>query len=97
MTDEAGSPVAGAFVALNHGFVQGRESSAGTLVVDVRGAGGSIAPLLAGATSGNYAGQITRPGPSTVSIPVSGGTYRIFIGVPEGTPAQRVDVTTSVR
>lgn len=72
------------------------ESSAGTLIVDVRAVGGSIAPLVFWATTGNYAGLITRPGPSTVSIPVRGGTYRILVGIPEGTPTQPFDVVTSL-
>ena len=73
------------------------ESSAGTLIVDVRAASDAAVPLLFWATSGNYAGRITRPSPSTVSIPVSGGTYRIFVGLPEGTPTERFDVVTSLR
>jgi hypothetical protein len=73
------------------------ESAAGTLIVDARTAGGAPAPLLFWATSGNYAGLITRPGPSTVSIPVRGGTYRLFVGVPEGSPTERFDVVTSLR
>ena len=73
------------------------ESSAGTLIVDVRTAAGAPAPLLFWATSGNYAGLITRPGPSTVSIPVRGGTYRLFVGIPDGTPTERFDVVTSLR
>jgi len=73
------------------------ESAAGTLIVDARTAGGAPAPLLFWATSGNYAGLITRPGPSTVSIPVRGGTYRLFVGVPEGSPPERFDVVTSLR
>ena len=73
------------------------ESAAGTLVVDVRGEGSSVVPFVFAATSGNYAGGWTRPGPSTVSIPATGGTYRIFVGIPEGTPTQRFDVVTSLR
>lgn len=73
------------------------ESAAGTLIVDVRTAGGAPAPLLFWATSGNYAGLITRPGPSTVSIPVRGGTYRLFVGIPDGTPTERFDVVTSLQ
>ncbi len=72
-------------------------SAAGTLVVEVRGTGGAAAPLIFWATSGNYAGRITRPDPSTVSIPVGGGTYRLFVGIPAGAPTQSFDVTTSLR
>lgn len=73
------------------------ESAAGTLVVDVGPTGGAAPPLLFWATSGNYAGLITRTGPSTVSIPVRGGTYLLFVGIPEGAPTQRFDVTTSLQ
>ncbi len=77
--------------------VQIEVSQAGTLVVDVRAAGGSVVPYVFWATTGNYTGTIARPGPSTVSIPVGGGTYRIFVGIPDGTATQRFDVETSLR
>jgi formylmethanofuran dehydrogenase subunit D len=73
------------------------ESAAGRLVVDVRTSDGSITPRIFWATSGNYAGRITRPGPSIVSIPVGGGSYRIFIGTPEGSPTALFEVVTSLQ
>jgi hypothetical protein len=74
------------------------EATAGTLVVEARAAeAGGVMPLVFWATSGNYAGLITRPGPGTVSIPVRGGTYQIFVGIPDGIPSQRFDVLTSLR
>lgn len=73
------------------------EASQGTLVVDVRDAAGSVVPLVFWATTGNYAGIPVRSGPSTVSIPVRGGTYKIFVGIPDGTATARFDVVTSLR
>ena len=74
------------------------DATAGTLVVEARAAEGAGAvPTVFWATTGAYAGPITRPGPGTVSIPVRGGTYQIFVGIPEGTASQRVEVLTSLR
>jgi hypothetical protein len=74
------------------------EATAGTLVVEARAAeGGGVVPMVFWATTGNYAGLITRPGPGTVSIPVQGGTYQIFVGIPDGTASQRFDVSTLLR
>ncbi|HEX7780464.1 MAG TPA: hypothetical protein VF424_14550, partial [Vicinamibacterales bacterium] len=74
------------------------EATAGTLVIEARAAEtGGVVPYVFWATTGNYAGFPTRPGPGTVSIPVRGGTYRIFVGIPEGTASQRFDVLTSLR
>jgi len=73
-------------------------AAAGTLVVEARAAdAGGVAPSIFWATSGNYAGLPTRQGPGVVSIPASGGTYFVFVGLPDGTPSQRVDVLTSLR
>jgi hypothetical protein len=73
------------------------ESGPGTLSVEARAASGDVVPSMYWYTSGNYAGLITRPGPGIVSIPVRGGTYRILVGLPEGSAAQQFNVTTSLR
>jgi hypothetical protein len=74
------------------------EATAGTLVVEARAVeAGGVVPLVFWATTGNYAGSITRPGPGTVSIPARGGTYQIFVGIPDGTASQRFDVLTLLR
>lgn len=73
------------------------DATAGTLVVEARAAAGGVVPLVFWATTGNYAGVITRPGPGTVSIPVQGGTYQIFVGIPDGAASQRFDVLTLLR
>lgn len=72
-------------------------SHPGTLVVDVRAAAdGSVVPLIFWATTGNYAGIPARIGPSTVSIPVRGGAYQIFVGIPDGTATKRFDVVSAL-
>ena len=73
------------------------ESGAGVLHVEARPAAGGPAPSIFWYTSGNYAGLITRPAPGTVAIPVRGGTYRVLVAVPEGTPSQQFNVTTTLR
>jgi hypothetical protein len=74
------------------------EATAGTLVVEARAAeAGGVVPLVFWATTGNYGGLITRPVPGTVSIPVRGGTYQIFVGIPDGMASQRFEVMTSLR
>jgi hypothetical protein len=74
------------------------EAKAGTLVVEARaGETDDVVPLVFWATTGNYAGSPTRPGPGTVSIPAGGGTYQIFVGILDGTASQRFDVLTSLR
>jgi hypothetical protein len=74
------------------------DAVAGTLVVEARAAeGGSVLPIVFEATTGSYAGDTTHPAPGTVSIPVLGGTYRIFVGIPDGTAPLRVDVLTLLR
>jgi len=73
------------------------ESGAGMLHVEVLPAAGGQAPSIFWYTSGNYAGFITRPAPGTVDIPVRGGTYRVLVAVPDGTPSQRFNVTTTLR
>jgi len=73
------------------------ESAAGTLVVDVRAADGSGPAQLFSETSGSYTGVVTRPSPTVLSIPAGGGTYRIFVGIPEGAPTTLFEVATSLR
>lgn len=73
------------------------ESGPGTLIVEARAVSGPTVPFMLWYTTGNYGGFITRPGPGLVSIPVRGGTYRIMVGLPDGSPAQQIDVTTSLR
>jgi hypothetical protein len=73
------------------------ESGAGMLNVEARPAAGGPAPSMFWYTSGNYAGFITRPAPGTVAIPVRGGTYRVLVAVPEGSPSQQFNVTTTLR
>jgi hypothetical protein len=70
----------------------------GTLVVEARAAeaGGSV-PVLFWATTGNYAGIPNRPGPGAVSIPVGGGIYQLFVGIPTGSSSERFDVSASLR
>jgi len=78
-------------------IIRVESSAAGTLTVDVTPRGGSGPPLLFWATSGNYVGAPSRPSETSLSIPMGGGFYWIFVGVPEGTPAREFDVVTSVR
>jgi len=73
------------------------ESGPGVLRVEARAVSGKQVPLIYWYTSGNYAGLIDRQGPDIVSIPVRRGTYRILVGLPEGAPAQRFNVVTSLR
>jgi hypothetical protein len=73
------------------------ESGAGTLNVEARPTAGGPVPSIFWYTSGNYAGLITRPAPGAVAIPVRGGTYRVLVAVPEGTPSQQFNVTTALR
>jgi hypothetical protein len=74
------------------------EAPAGTLVVEARAPEtGGVVPFVVWATTGNYKGVPTRPEPGTVSIPVGGGSYRIFVGIPDGMASQRFDVLTSLR
>jgi hypothetical protein len=73
------------------------ESGAGILHVEARPAAGGLAPSIFWYTSGNYAGFITRPSPGAVAIPVRGGTYRVLVAVPEGSPSQQFNVTTTLR
>ena len=73
------------------------ESGPGTLNVEARAVSGSVVAEMSWYTTGNYAGFITRPGPGLLSIPVRGGTYRIFVGLPDGAPPQQFTVTTSLR
>jgi hypothetical protein len=73
------------------------ESGAGTLVIEARAISGDTVPLMYWYTSGNYAGLNTRPGPGIVSIPARGGTYRLFVGLPDGAAPQQFTVTTSLR
>ena len=73
------------------------ESGAGMLNVEAHPAAGSPAPSIFWYTSGNYAGFITRPSPGAVAIPVRGGTYRVLVAVPEGSPSQQFNVTTTLR
>jgi hypothetical protein len=76
-------------------IIQVEARQAGTLVVDLRAAG-AVVPVVMWATSGHYGGLIVKSGPSTASIPVLGGTYRIFVGMADGHPTERVDVVTSL-
>jgi len=71
------------------------EATAGTLVVEARAEAGGVVPLVFSATTGNYAGQ--TPGPGTVSLQARGGTYQIFVGIPDGMASQRFEVLTSLR
>lgn len=73
------------------------ETGPGTLNVEARAVSGSVVPSMYWYTTGNYAGFIERPGPGVLSIPVRAGTYRILIGLPEGSAAQQFNVTTSLR
>jgi hypothetical protein len=73
------------------------ESGAGVLNVVARPAADGPAPSIFWYTTGNYAGFITRPSPGAVDIPVRGGTYRVLVAVPEGSPSQRFNVTTTIR
>jgi hypothetical protein len=78
--------------------VQIEASHTGTLVVEVGAATvGSVVPQVFWATTGNYGGIPVRLSSSTVSIPVRGGTYRIFVGIPDDTATERFDVVTSLR
>jgi hypothetical protein len=73
------------------------ESGAGTLNVEARPTAGGPVPSIFWYTTGNYAGLITRPAPGAVAIPVRGGTYRVLVAVPEGSPSQQFNVTTTLR
>jgi len=72
--------------------------STGTLVVDARdGAGGGPLPLIFFATSGNYT-TLQTAGTGVASVGVRAGErYYVFVGAPVGVPAQRYEVSTSVR
>jgi hypothetical protein len=72
--------------------------STGTLVVDARdGTGGGPLPFIFFATSGNYT-TLQTPGTGVASVGVRAGErYYVFVGAPVGVPAQRYEVTTSVR
>lgn len=70
--------------------------AAGVLVVEARGQGG-VEPRMFWATTGNYRDIVTRIGPGAVSVPVTAGSFQMLVGIPVGMPAQRVDVTTSLR
>lgn len=69
----------------------------GTLLVTARNAGMGQVPGMFAHTSGNYGSGSWRIEPGILSIPVLGGTYFIFIGMPDGTGPQRVEVTTSLQ
>jgi hypothetical protein len=69
---------------------------AGTLDVDLRGAGAAV-PVVMWATSGGYTAPVVRLGPSTASFSVQPGKIRIFVGIPEASPTERIDVMTSLR
>jgi hypothetical protein len=71
---------------------------AGTLTVDARASqSAGVIPFVFFATTGRYAGRQT-PGPGTASVGVQAGErYRIYVGIPRGTAAQRYDVSTTLR
>ena len=69
---------------------------AGTLDVDLR-ADGAVVPVVMWATSGDYIAPVVRLGPSTASFSVRPGKIRIFVGIPEASPTERIDVVTSWR
>lgn len=77
--------------------VQITTDTAGTLLVEARAADGGSAPTMFWATTGEYAGVPQQTGPGVVSIPVRGGTYRVFVGTPAGLASRRFDVVTSLR
>jgi hypothetical protein len=60
------------------------------------GATGDV-PRYFAATTGNYGsgGCVSEPG--AVNYPVRGGTYLIYIAMPFGAPAQRVEVSTALQ
>jgi len=75
-----------------------RVSSAGTLTVEARvlEAGGPV-PLLFSATSGQYRRQTLGPGTVSLLGVEAGQTYRLYVGVPEGSAPRRYTVSTSVQ
>jgi hypothetical protein len=73
------------------------EAGAGTLTVEARSSDGTVVPTMYWYTTGNYSGLITRPAPGAVSIPARGGTYRVMVGLPDGSPSEQFIVTTSLR
>ena len=73
------------------------ESGPGMLTVEARPAAGDAGPSMFWYTTGNYGGFITRPAPGSVAIPVRGGTYRVLVGIAEGTPSQQFHVTTRLQ
>ena len=79
-------------------LVEVTANMAGTLFIDIRPeAAGATSPTVFWLTTGNYAGLITRPTPSTASIPIRGGVYTILAGIPVGSPSQRLTVFTSMK
>ena len=73
------------------------EAAPGILNVDARPVAEGPSPLVFWYTTGNYGGLITRPAPGSVAIPVRGGTYRVLVGIPEGSPPQQFRVTTRLQ
>jgi hypothetical protein len=68
----------------------------GTLVVTA-GTDAGVVPRLFFATSGNYTGPDTNGSGIAAAGVTAGQRYRVFVGVPNGMPAQRIDVSTSLR
>jgi hypothetical protein len=101
VTVEPTSPLCGDledfFVPQNRCEIVVIESGAGTLNVEARATPDGPAPTMYWYTTGNYAGFNMRTGPGAVSLPVRGGTYRILVGLPDGSSSQRFTVTTSLR
>ena len=72
--------------------------SAGTLTIEARPEDASgIVTTVFSATTGFYRGQ--KLGPGTVSLfgVLAGKSYRIFVGIPDGTAPQRYTVSTSLQ
>ena len=69
-------------------------SQPGTLIVEARAVGGGN-PTVYWYTSGSYIAPATRSGAGRVSFVMQPGSVTILVGVPLGSPAQTVDVTTS--
>ena len=74
-------------------------SREGTLRIEARDtAGRPVEPeAFFFATSGNYDGGWTRVDPSTLSSRVRPGVFLVFVGIPEGTAARRLDIVTSLQ